>query len=32
MPQTYAAGPHVHGFGWEPVGRAHLYDVWLEER
>lgn len=31
MPQTYAAAPHVHGFGWEPVGRVHLYDTWLAE-
>ncbi|MCM3660966.1 TIGR04028 family ABC transporter substrate-binding protein [Georgenia satyanarayanai] len=32
MPQTYAAGPHVHGLGWEPVGRLRLYDTWLEEQ
>ncbi len=31
MPQTYAAAPYVHGFGWEPVGRVHLYDTWLAE-
>lgn len=31
QPQTYAAAPHVHGFGYEAVGRAHLYDVWLSE-
>lgn len=31
QPQTYAVAPHVHGFGYEPVGRAHLYDVWLED-
>lgn len=31
LPQTYAAAPYVHGFGWESVGRAWLYNVWLDK-
>ena len=31
LPQTYAAAPYVHGFGWESVGRASLYNVWLDK-
>jgi peptide/nickel transport system substrate-binding protein len=31
LPQTYAAAPYVHGFGWESVGRASLYNTWLSK-
>ncbi|KRA23945.1 ABC transporter substrate-binding protein [Microbacterium sp. Root61] len=31
LPQTYAAAPYVHGFGWESVGRAWLYNAWLDK-
>ena len=31
LPQTYAVAPYVHGFGYEAVGRAHLYNVWLDQ-
>lgn len=31
LPQTYAAGAHVQGLAWEPVGRVVLTRVWLEQ-
>lgn len=31
LPQTFATAPSVQGFGWEPVGRASLYDTWIQQ-
>lgn len=30
LPQTYGAAAYVKGVYWEPVGRVHLYNTWLD--